>query len=193
MKLQRLLAPVAVASALFSAGAMAADGTINFNGNITASACSVAGARQTGSGDSVNTQATVTLPNVSIGSLDAVGIYAGHTPFSIYLTNCEATGTLNNVRTMFTTTNPAPAPDSGSMANIATASPATGIGVSILNSSFSQIDMNGINNVDTPRPLPVAGSPAAMQLDYIAAYRVLALPVTAGAVIAQASYTLTYD
>lgn len=39
MKLNRILASVTVASTLLSAGAMAADGTITFNGTVTASAC----------------------------------------------------------------------------------------------------------------------------------------------------------
>lgn len=191
MKIQRLLASMAVTSALFSAGAMAADGTINFNGNITASACTVTGAAQ--SGNVVATSTSVNLPNVSVGALSTVGEYAGHKPFSIYLTNCEATAGLQNVYTAFTTTTPA-ASDGNVMANTQTTSPATGVGVAILKGdTFTQIDLNGGSRTDTVRALPVAGSPAAMQLDYVAAYKVLTLPVTAGGVTAQVSYTLAYN
>ena len=192
MKLKCLFASVAVASALFSGGAMAADGTINFIGNITANACTVTGAAQ--SGNVVNTSTTITMPNVSVGALSAVGVFSGHTPFSIHLTNCEATEELSNVYTAFTTTNPAVS-DTSVMANTQTdGSGATGIGLAILNGdSFTQIDLNGGSNRDTVRMLPVAGSPGPMQLDYVAVYKVLALPVTPGGVTGQVSYTLAYN
>lgn len=191
MKLQRLLASMAVTSALFSAGAMAADGTIDFNGRITASACTVTGAAQ--SGGATSTYTNVDLAPVSVGSLTTVGTYAGHKPFSIYLTGCEATASLTNVYTAFTTPSPA-AEDSGVMANILLSAPATGVGVAILNAdTFAQIDMNAGSNADAPRALPAAGSPAAMQLNYVAAVKVLSLPVTAGGVYGRATYIVTYN
>lgn len=49
MKANRLFISALVSSALMSAGAMAADGTINFSGSITASACeTILGAVQDG-------------------------------------------------------------------------------------------------------------------------------------------------
>ena len=107
--MKKTLLTTAIFTALLSANASAADGTINFTGNVTASACTtIVGAGP--SGGSMGNPATVALPNVTTTTLNAaVGTYAGHTPFSISLTGCEATAALQNVRAIFTTASPAPA------------------------------------------------------------------------------------
>lgn len=191
MKIQRLFASVAVASALLSTGAMAADGTINFTGNVTASACTVTGAAQ--AGGVVSTTTLVTLPSVSLSALTTVGAFAGNTAFSIYLTGCEAQAGLDNVFTAFTTTSPA-ATDSNVMENTQATSPAGGLGIAILKGdTLAQIDLNGGTNTDSVHMLPVAGNPGPMQLNYVAAYKVLSLPVSAGGVQGQVNYTLSYN
>ena len=65
---------------LFSASALAHDGTITFNGKVVAQTCSV------NTGNSGNL--SVTLPTVSSTSLKKDGDTVGLTPFSINLTGC---------------------------------------------------------------------------------------------------------
>lgn len=190
MKMNRLLASVAVASALLSAGAMAADGTITFNGNVTASACTaLTGVSVGGSTPTVN--ATVTLPNVPAPALNlAAGTYLGHTSFNIQLTGCEAVGALANVRTVFDTAAPA-ATDNHVMGNTA-ALGAADVGVAILTTGGTQIDLNGGAVLDPGAALPPAASPGPIVLNYVAAYKSLSTAVTAGPVTGTANYTISY-
>jgi len=68
---------LAAAIALACAGsALAADGTITITGQITDMTCNIAV-------DGGSNDATVTLPTVSTGSLDAAGKTAGAKPFKI--------------------------------------------------------------------------------------------------------------
>lgn len=67
-----------------SASVLAADGTITFNGEITATTCDVI----TGT----NGDFTVTLPTVSTTALASAGATAGNTSFVIELANCTASG-----------------------------------------------------------------------------------------------------
>jgi major type 1 subunit fimbrin (pilin) len=66
------------AGAAFSSTAHAADGTVNFNGKIIASTCSVEG----------GSDLTVPLPPVSTKALADVGSVAGRSGFSLALTGC---------------------------------------------------------------------------------------------------------
>jgi len=190
MKLQPLFAPLTVVSALLSAGVMAADGSISFTGEVTASACRVLGAGQVGS--LISTSTNISLPGVSLEALNAVGEYAGHTSFKILLAGCQTQAGLSNVYTTFTTTSPAEM-DGNVMANTETTSPATGIGLAILDATFSQIDLNGGARRDIDHPLPATDSSIVMELNYAVAYKVLALPVTAGGVRGQVNYTISYN
>lgn len=67
-------------------------GTITFNGELTASTCSVAVDGQT-------ENATVILPTVSTSNLSAIGETAGTTAFSMALTDCA--GTLTTASAFF--------------------------------------------------------------------------------------------
>lgn len=90
----KLLAALIVAGTAMGAQfAHAADGTITFNGKITAQTCTING-NGTGAHDF-----TVQLPAVSASTLSGVGKVAGQTPFNIALTNC--TPTTGNVHTFF--------------------------------------------------------------------------------------------
>ncbi|KHK59325.1 fimbrial protein [Burkholderia sp. A9] len=66
------------AGAAFSSAAHAAEGTINFNGKIIASTCSVEG----------GSDLTVPLPPVSTKALADVGSVAGRSAFSLALKGC---------------------------------------------------------------------------------------------------------
>lgn len=193
MKMQKYLLATAVTLALGSTAVQAADGTITFNGTVTASACT---AIASVTADSVETgspiSATLTLPPVTEETLKAnAGTYAGQTPFSIQLTGCEATAALNNVRALFTTANATP--DGYAMANTA-ASPAAGdVAVAIMRTDgTTQIDLNGGPNGDQGVALPIGGSPGPVTLNYLAAYKSLSNNVTPGNVTGVADFVISY-
>ena len=72
----------ALALALGAANfAMASDGEVLFSGNISAPTCKV---------DVGGSNLVVTLPTVSVQTLNAPGKTAGRTPFNISLSGCEA-------------------------------------------------------------------------------------------------------
>ncbi|WP_373377365.1 fimbrial protein [Cupriavidus nantongensis] len=94
MTYNKLLAALIVAGTAMGAQfAHAADGTITFNGNITAQTCKING-NGTNSHDF-----NVQLPTVSTSTLKAPGNVAGQTPFNIALTDC--TPDSGNVHTFF--------------------------------------------------------------------------------------------
>lgn len=78
-----IIAFAALASAGAMSAAQAADGTINFTGELTSQTCT---ATVNGS-----TSATVTLPTLSNTSMPAAGNTAGATNFIINLANCTST------------------------------------------------------------------------------------------------------
>ncbi|QQZ35127.1 fimbrial protein [Pseudomonas sp. SK2] len=69
-------------AATITSAAMAAEGTINFNGELKAETCQVS---VNGGGNS-----TVTLPTLATSELDGAGKVAGLTAFNIKLNNCSA-------------------------------------------------------------------------------------------------------
>ena len=79
-------ASVALLLAGFAAQAQASDGTITFNGNVTAQSCTPAISGGTANG-------TVNLPTVSAKSLATATTTAGTTQFSITLSGCSAAAT----------------------------------------------------------------------------------------------------
>ena len=198
MKLNKNTLALAVALTLGSAGVQAADGTITFNGVVTAAACtSIASV----TADSVVNgplpiNATLTLPNVTSTTLNAAsGTYAGQTPFSIQLTGCEATTALNNVRAVFTSA-ASPAGDAHVMANTATTTPAADVAIAIMQQNgTTQIDLNGGTAKDPGASLPVLAVPSApgpVTLNYKAAYKSLSTSVTAGNVTGVADFVISY-
>lgn len=194
MKLNKSLLALMAALALGNSAAHAADGTITFNGVVTASACT---AIASVTANSVYTgtpiTATLTLPNVTATTLNAAaGTYAGQTPFSIQLTNCEATTALNNVRAVFTSSS-SPVGDAYVMANVATTMPATDVAVAIMQpNGTTQIDLNGGPATDPGLALPPIGTPGPLTLNYKAAYKSLSTGVTAGNVQGVADFIISY-
>lgn len=79
----QLITALAFAGVLaISQSALAADGTITFNGEVTGQTCSINGGTN---------NLVVTLPTVAAITLDTPGKMAGLTPFTIDLTGCAAT------------------------------------------------------------------------------------------------------
>ena len=194
MKTNRLVLAALVSSALLSTNALAADGTINFTGAITASACTTVVGASSGGSTPTTTGAIVTLPNVAATSLPTAGTYAGNTAFNIQLTGCQATAALTNVRALFTTATAEPS-DIYVMKNTSTGgSAAQNVGVAILTTAGTPIDLNGGSRMDPGAVLPAAGGAAGpITLNYQAAYKALTTgAVGAGSVTANAEYTISY-
>lgn len=83
---RKFFAFAALASVLSINAAHAADGTINFTGELLAQTCT----------NTINggvSPATVVLPKISAGVLGAAGVVAGATNFTIELTKCVGTAT----------------------------------------------------------------------------------------------------
>ncbi|MBG2876469.1 type 1 fimbrial protein [Proteus alimentorum] len=82
----------ALVFAAISTNVIAADGKITFNGEIVKQSCTVEGG---------NKDKTVTLPKVSAVSLKEAGNVTGTTPFTIELSNCNASETITDVGLSF--------------------------------------------------------------------------------------------
>lgn len=169
--------------------AQAADGTITFNGTITASTCVVAGAAQTG--QSHTTATTITLPTLPTSAFDSGTTIAGTTNFEILLTGCLATTSQQNVRTLFTTAD--------TVSNGVIVAGANGnsvaagnIGVILQTEKGTTIDVNGGTNLDPGAALPTTTGDVTMK--YQASYSVVnsGSPVTAGAVYNTINYEISY-
>lgn len=195
MKANRLFISALVSSALMSAGAMAADGTINFSGSITASACeTIVGAVQDGN-STPSLTATVNLLSATSDAFATVGSIVNKTPFSIQLSGCAASTGAENVRALFSGT----APVAGEPNLLANTGGATNVGIVILNSAgTSEISLNQSNpspddttiNLDEGAAMPSTSGDVTLR--YQAAYKASALPVGEGTVTSQATYVINY-
>ncbi|MCD9085425.1 fimbrial protein [Stenotrophomonas sp. SY1] len=165
----------ALALALLAApAAYAADGTIEFTGNVTAVTCTING----GSADF-----NVVLPTVSAGSLATEGDVAGRTPFKIEVSGCT--------------------PDTGSISAFFEADAqvnsqgrldidaggAKNVEVALLNDSHNEIMLGASGNQGSQK-VSLAGGSAV--LNYYAQYYSLG-GAEAGAVATRVRYTMSYE
>ena len=155
-----------------SASALAADGTITFNGEITATTCKVSSGTD---GDF-----TVNLPTVSTTALNAAGATAGNTSFTIDLTNCTVSGV--DVAANFESLTNGDATTGNLIPSVAPANVQIGLA-----------DQGG--NIAKVNGAPVGSTPivgGSAQLAYQAYYFAKDKVTAPGAVTAQVNYTLTY-
>ena len=170
---KKLIAIAILAGASFASVAQAADGSINFTGNITDAACTVTPATASQS---------VNLGTISSGVFAAAGDVAGATRFSIDLTSCPASVTSATV--IFD--GPADASNSDLLAVTAGAGAATGVGV-------------GIYEEDASTLIPVASASASKALSttadtsfsFIAKYVATGSAVSAGSANAVSDFTIS--
>ncbi|WP_129375571.1 fimbrial protein [Pseudomonas aeruginosa] len=144
----------AAVASLVVGNAMAADGTINFKGEITAAACSIAGGAGTTVGGAAGNQTIdVNLGKISIDSLSgtAGGSIAGGTSLNLNL-DCGKTGTgLTTVKLKFD-------PMSGtgidshneSLLKLGKDSTATGVGIGIYGSDGKLLNLSANETIDAP-------------------------------------------
>ncbi len=174
-------------SSVFATQALAADGTITFNGKVTKASCDVT----TDSKDM-----SVTLPSISSTAIGTnVGDMAGQTAFTIKLENCESqTATAEKVRVAFVG-----ASDDDNiyaLKNTATADAATGVALQILQQDGeTKIDINNGANKAVEYAIPAKGEGATtLDLHYNVAYvNTLGKEPTTGDVLSVATYSVEYN
>jgi major type 1 subunit fimbrin (pilin) len=159
--------------------AKASDGTITFNGKITAQTCTI-------SGNGGPASFTVQLPTVSTSSLTAAAAVAGATPFNIALTACSPDS--GNVSTYFEAGSTVDA-STGNLFN-ATGS-ATNVEVNLLNSDSSVISLGKPQATQNSKVVAIASGAAT--LNYIAQYVAVNGASTAGTVASTVTYSMSYQ
>ncbi|WP_454724663.1 MULTISPECIES: fimbrial protein [Cupriavidus] len=167
----------AAAAAAFAPAANAADGTIEFTGNVVATTCTING------GGAAN-NLTVALPPVSASALAEPGATAGRTPFAIKLSGCQGSST--KVATTF---------EAGSTVNAAgrlavDAGGASGVDIRLLNASQGVIKA-GAAQAEQNSPAVDLESGGAT-LNYFAEYMATST-VSAGAANSRVQYSLVYQ
>lgn len=179
MKTKLISAAILASAVTASQFAVAADGTITFNGNITAQTCTIDG---NGSGSS---NFNVPLPTVSTSVLSTAGQTAGRTPVTIALTNC--TPSSGNVHTFFEA---GPTTDITSGNVILNAGGATNVQIALQNSDFTNIRVGAPDPSQNSKSVPITSGKALLR--YYAQYVAMG-PATAGAANATVMYTMAYQ
>lgn len=162
--------------------ARAADGQIDFSGQVSTQTCQVNGSA---AGTQV-TLPTVTLPQVSAALLATNGAVAGTTPFSIDITGCDSA--LTTAATLFSGSN---IDTTTSSLKNTTAGGAANVQLQLLNGDSTPIKLNG-STVATQGSKAATLSGGAATLNYIARYRSLG-NASAGAVTSNVQFTMIYQ
>lgn len=175
MKKNLIAAGIAAVSILSAASAFAADGQVNFKGEIIDSACVVA-----------NTPASpldVTLGQVSKTAFSAAGDTAAATKFTLKLSSCPATVTKASVKFDGT----AAGGDNSVLALTKDTGVATGVGIQLMDSSNTVLPLA---TASASYPLVSTG---VNNLDFTARYVSTAATVTAGPANSVANFTVVYN
>lgn len=157
--------------------ALAADGTINFTGEILESACQV---------DTSSANQTVELGKVSASAFDQSGATAAATKFDIKLTNCPTTdGSPTIASVKFDGTNNTTNPDILALTGTSTAKD---VGIAIYEKDGATLipmsNKSQDNTIDT--------TSSAVTLSFIAKYMSTAAKVGAGTANGTTNFTIIY-
>lgn len=177
MKKTLLTAALAIAGLATFASAHAADGTIEFTGNITANTCTING----GNGGE---NFTVALPTVSAKTLETAGATAGRTPFKIALTNC----TTDQPVSVHFEGGPTVSQETGRL--IVDGGGATKVELGLLSNSFGEIKAGAAHGQQNSQSVMLAGGKA--DLNYFVEYHSLG-GATAGAANSRVQYSIAYE
>ncbi|PZX34075.1 major type 1 subunit fimbrin (pilin) [Cupriavidus phytorum] len=178
----KLLAALIVAgTAMGAQSAHAADGTITFNGNITAQTCKI-----NGNGTNSN-NFQVQLPTVSTSILKSLGDVAGQTPFNISLTEC--TPDTGNVHTFFEA---GPTTDATTGNLIVEAGGAQNVQIRLLNGGTANTPIKAGYTDQAQNSNAVALTNGAATLSYYAQYYATG-QATAGAANSSVMYSIAYE
>lgn len=152
----------------------AADGTINFTGNITDTACKV---------DPGSANQTVNLGTVSTSALETAGTTASPTRFSIVLSDCPASVTSAHVRF----DGPA-SPANHQVLALNSGQTATNVGVALY-----EADSNTMIPVGEQSKSVNLTAESNNTLHYFAKYYATADKVTAGTANSTTAFTIVYN
>ncbi|WP_244129992.1 MULTISPECIES: fimbrial protein [Burkholderia] len=194
---KKILAAAAVVGMVAAGSAMAADGTINFTGSISAASCSITGGAGTNvTGEKGKQDIAVNLGKVSADSIGgtAGGGIAGGTSISLNL-DCGNTATdLTLIKMKFD-------PRAGSGVDgknnklLQVSGTAKGVGIGIYNGSNTLVNLAANETIDAP--LVKGGTEAApvytAALDLRAGYVANGDKIEAGSANGTLPFTLTYE
>lgn len=170
-----LIALAASAAVVSSLNASAADGTINFTGEISSQTCTIEG-NTTGT-----TIKTVTLPRVAASSLATVGKAAGRKDFSLALTGCTGSSALVRF-------------EQGSTVDAATGNlinqtaDGSNVQIQLLNANFAPINLQ--TNAGS---LSTAVTEETATLQFYAQYIAATAAATAGQVTSSVQFSMDYN
>ena len=173
----KLLALATAAAALTPMISRASDGTITFNGRISASTCAVTPASGT---------IAVTLPTLSVNTLGSSGAFAGATRFAIAISGC-AGGSETNANAFFEAGTNVDA-ITGRLKNTGTA---TNVDLQLLTAAGAVINLSNASGAQyTPQTNNIVSNAAT--LEYAVRYYATAQS-TAGTVISSVTYSVVYN
>ncbi|RMD01517.1 type 1 fimbrial protein [Aquitalea palustris] len=177
--MKKIVSVLVIGLGIYSAGALAADGTITINGKITANTCTITGT----SGSNV----TVTLPTVSTSALATAGQVAGVTPFALSLSNCNGTSAQTHFELGATVDQ-----TTGNLFNASGSGMATNVEVQLLNNTFQAINVATNTNSQT---VTLSGSSPNKTgtMNYYAQYIATGGASTAGTVNTSVQYSMIYN
>lgn len=173
---KNLIAVAVLASSAFGISAFAADGQVNFTGEIIDAGCTV-----------VNTPSNpleVKLGKVARTSFTQAGDTAAATGFTIQLKDCPATVGTASVKFDGTSV----AGDNSVLALTQGPGVATGVGIQLSD------DANTVLPLFTPsKAYPLQSGSAINNLDFVARYIATSSTVTVGPANSMASFTINYN
>ena len=175
--MNKKISSMALAFAALAAapGAFAADGQIDFTGNIIATTCVV--------NASAAKDFTVVLPTVASTTLASAGATAGRTGFEIEVSACTVE---TSVSTYFE-----PGLATAASGNLSVdAGGATNVELQLLNDAFQPIDLNAPAGMQNSQLVNLVGGEAIM--NYYAQYMATGA-ASAGAANSRVQYTVQYQ
>ncbi|AVO61322.1 MULTISPECIES: fimbrial protein [Pseudomonas] len=195
-KLLKSIVSMAIAGAV-STSALAADGTINFTGDIVAASCTIAGGAGTNvGGDKGNQNIDVSLGKVSSDSLTgaaAGGIVGGK---SINL-NLDCGGTAEGLKSVKLQFDPSSGSgvDSGNVSLLKVTGGAEGVGIGLYNSSNKLVNLGANETIDGALvPATAEGKTTyTANLNLRAGYVANGAPIKAGPANGTLPFTLSYE
>lgn len=173
---KNLIAIAVLASSAFTVAAFAADGQVNFTGEIIDAACQV-----------VNTPSNplqVNLGKVAKTAFTGTGSTASATKFTLKLTDCPTTVNTATVKFDGTSVNG----DTSLLALTQESGVATGVGIQLADASNAVLPL-----YTASMAYPLVSGTAINNLDFVARYIATAATVTAGPANSVASFTVNYN
>lgn len=180
--IRKALALAVLVAATGSQFANASDGTINFNGALTAQTCTIAV-----NGVVTPTVATVTLPTVSTSKLASAAQVEGATGFTIQLTKCS--GTATTAASMFEPGSTVDA-NSGNLKN--TTGTATNVQLQLVDAANSSPIKAGAGTQKATTSRNAIDGTGAATMNYAVQYYATGVS-TPGSVVSSVTYSVDYQ